>query len=136
MFQPAALAAFLGAETVLGCAIRELVVGGFCAQRSTGGEILVTPQKGGPPRKLVRLSERPRPCESTISDAHTSQCIVSKQDASGVWQNPSCRTGSLTGRQNLGFPLKEQHVRLEAVNRNNPAVHGALFPVSGLSSTM
>jgi len=25
MFQPAALAAFLGAETVLGCAIRELV---------------------------------------------------------------------------------------------------------------
>jgi hypothetical protein len=29
MFQPAALAAFLGAETVLGCAIRELVVGDF-----------------------------------------------------------------------------------------------------------
>lgn len=52
MFQPAALAAFLGAETVLGCAIRELVVGGFCAQRSSGGEILVTPQKRGAAKKV------------------------------------------------------------------------------------
>ena len=88
MFQPAALAACLGAETVLGCAIRELVVGGFCAQRSNGGEILPTPQKGGPPRKLVRLSERPRPYASKISDAHPSQCIVPKQDASGVLRVP------------------------------------------------
>ena len=89
MFQLAALAAFLGAETVLGCAIRELVVGGFCAQRSRGGAILPTPQRGGPPRKLVRLSERPRPCASKISDAHTSQCIVPKQDASGVLRVPA-----------------------------------------------
>lgn len=72
-----------------------------------------TAKRGAAKKVSARLSERARPCASKISDAHTSQCIVSKQDASGVWQNPSCRTGSLTGRQNLGFPLKEQHLRLE-----------------------
>ena len=91
--------------------------GRILSQRSNGGEVLVTPQKGGPPRKLVRLSDRPRACASKISDCPHQPVYRAETGRfwgfAGAGQNPSCRTGSLTGRQNLGFPLTEQHLRLE-----------------------